>query len=156
MLKAIINYSKKIPIPGQQFSSQSYHLSLETEISDGLDDDVIRQRIHETFELVKSTVEEELQGSNKQKQLQKPSEPSKASAPTPVPKPAEKVSDPGKASNAQIKYICDLSQQKGMDLSFITDVIRKEFKVESLYMLNKSQASSLVNRLKEGRSQKAA
>lgn len=165
MLKAIVSHSKKVPVPGQQYSSQSYHLSLETEISDGLSVDRIQQKIHDTFELVKTAVEQELQSDHRPKEVAKqPPPPATASS-----KPATGSSPPvqsaqqakpaaGKnlATNAQIKYICDMSQRKGLDINFINDVVRKEYGVESLYALNKQQASAIVDRLKDTRSQKAA
>ena len=49
-LKAILSYSKKVPAD-EQYSSQSYHLSLEQELPASLRLDEIRAQMHETFEL---------------------------------------------------------------------------------------------------------
>ena len=58
MLKAIVNYSKKVPAE-TEYSSQGYSLSLETEIAAG-DPASIQAQIHSAFLLVKASVEQEL------------------------------------------------------------------------------------------------
>jgi len=62
MLKLNASYSKKVPAEGE-YSSQSYHASIEVELSDGLTADQIQDRIHETFEMVRDSVEAELHGN---------------------------------------------------------------------------------------------
>ena len=53
MLKAVCSFSKKIPVPDSEYSSQGYSLSLETEIPETYPR-AIQVRLHDTFELVKS------------------------------------------------------------------------------------------------------
>ena len=62
MLKLNASYSKKVPAEGE-YSSQSYHASIEVELSDGLTADQIQDRIHETFAMVRDSVEAELHGN---------------------------------------------------------------------------------------------
>jgi len=59
MLKLNASYSKKVPAEGE-YSSQSYHASVEVELPDGLTPEQLQGRIHETFDLVKNSVEVEL------------------------------------------------------------------------------------------------
>ena len=59
MLKLNASYSKKVPAEGE-YSSQSYHASIEVELPDGLSQEALQSRIHETFEMVKASVETEL------------------------------------------------------------------------------------------------
>ena len=73
MLKAIVSYSKKIPVPASEYSSQGYSLSLETEISES-DPGAIQARLSQTFQLVKSSVEHELANGNGNAQVVKPPE----------------------------------------------------------------------------------
>ena len=61
MLKLNASYSKKVPAEGE-YSSQSYHASIEVELPDGLTQEQLQNRIHETFALVKDSVETELHG----------------------------------------------------------------------------------------------
>lgn len=138
MLKAILSYSKKIPIPNQAFSSQSYHLSLETEISEGLGQDKIQQKIHDTFELVKTSVEQELQAGRGQKE--------------PVENKAggeHKEFSPGKATNRQLKYLTDLARERNITLNQLNEQVKELYGVESIYALSKGDASKLVDSLRK-------
>ncbi len=60
MLRLNASFSKKVPIAGQDYSSQSYHASVEVEIPEGLSPEQLRDRIHDTFALVRESVENEL------------------------------------------------------------------------------------------------
>ena len=59
MLKLNASYSKKVPAEGE-YSSQSYHASIEVELPDGLSQPELQSRIHATFDLVRNSVEAEL------------------------------------------------------------------------------------------------
>ena len=62
MLKLNAAFSKKIPVPGEDFSSQSFHASIECECADALTAEQLQAKIHDTFALVKDAVESELHG----------------------------------------------------------------------------------------------
>lgn len=64
MLKLNASYSKKVPAD-QDFSSQQYHASVELELSDSMKPEELSQRIHDTFQLVRQSVETELNGKSK-------------------------------------------------------------------------------------------
>ena len=130
MLKAIVSYSKKIPVPDSEYSSQGFSLSLETEIPDR-DPALIQAKLHETFELVKASVEGELE-----KQAQVPVEGAKA---------AQKPPKSDQASNAQIKFITDLAGQKAIRLSDLNAEVRKRYGIDGIYDLSKKQASELLD-----------
>ena len=51
MLKLSTSFSKKVPVPGQEFSSQSYHAAVELELSDALQPAEVQERIRQTFAL---------------------------------------------------------------------------------------------------------
>ena len=143
MLKAIVSYSKKIPVPDSESASrapswtpsQGYSLSLEIEIPD-TDPAAIQARLHETFELVKSSVEHELANGNGH--AAKPAEPAGTRA-------GGAGSD--KASNKQIKFITDLATQRGMSLSDLNGDVQKRYDVAGLYDLSRKQASALLDEL---------
>ena len=63
MLKLTASYSKKVPAE-TEYSSQSYHASVEVELPDGLTPEQLNARIHETFAMVRDSVETELQGEH--------------------------------------------------------------------------------------------
>ena len=61
MLKLNASYAKKVPTE-EEYSSQSYHASIEVELPDGLSGEALQERIHATFNLVRNSVEAELHG----------------------------------------------------------------------------------------------
>jgi hypothetical protein len=136
MLKAILSYSKKIPADGP-YSSQSYHLSLETEIPDGQPQDRIQQKIHDTFELVKASVEQELQNGNGRKDVQSAAQSTGHDA------------QQGKATNRQLKYLTDLARERNISLTQLNEQVRDLYHVDSIYALSKADASKLVDSLRK-------
>lgn len=139
MLKAIVSYSKKIPVPGSEFSSQGYSLSLETEIPES-DPAAIKARLHQTFETVKASVEEELSGAKPQQQP----EPPKFGGQQRQQAPAQER----KASNAQIKYLTDLAAERKIPLQDLNADIQRRFGVSGIYDLTSKQASAVLDDLK--------
>ena len=147
MLKLNASYSKKVPA-GEQFTSQSYHCSVEVELSDAATSEQLQSKIRDTFALVRDAVEAELHG----KPVVKPekAEPSASCAPsTPsVPPPPSKPEAAAKASNKQIRFILDLAKAKGMGLGEVTGQVQRKFKAESVYDLTRREASKLLDELK--------
>ena len=141
MLKLSSSYSKKIPAE-QEFSSQSYHASVELELSDALEPEQVQQKIHETFELVRQAVETELAGNKTELTVVPRASASQAA-------PQNGNGPVGKASNKQIKYLMDLATQQGYELSALNAHVRKLYNVASLYDLDKKQASALLDSLKQ-------
>jgi hypothetical protein len=128
MLKAIVSYSKKIPVPDSEFSSQGFSLSLETE---NLEQDpvAIQARLHQTFQLVKNQVDHELANGNGNGHAKPP----QAQAPAAGNQAPARTTE--KASNKQIKFITDLATQRGLSLSDINTDVTKRFGVAGLYDL---------------------
>jgi hypothetical protein len=141
MLKAIVSYSKKIPVPDSEYSSQGFSLSLEAEIPDR-DPASIQAKLHETFELVKNSVESELEKHG-------------AAPASGTPSAAKPEPRSEQASNKQIKFLTDLCQQKGIALSQLNQQIRQQYGVGGLYDLTRKQASQLLDEL-NGKQRKAA
>ena len=140
MLKAIVSYSKKIPVPDAKFSSQGYSLSLETEIPE-TDPGAIHTKLSETFQLVKGQVEHELANGNSA-----PAGPADPGANT-APRPVAGTRGNGQATNRQIKFITDLAGRKCVALSDLNGRIRERFGVDGLYDLDKKQASTVLDLL---------
>ena len=138
MLKLIAAFNKKIPVAGEQFSSQSYHCSVEVELSDAATPEQLQAKIHDTFALVRDAVESELHG--------KPAAKPEPAARTAKPEPAKP--DTAKASNKQVKYLLDLAKGKGLTLSALNARVQDRFKVETVYDLARKDASKLVDELK--------
>jgi len=148
VLKACVSYSKKVPVDGQDYSSQGYSLTLETEIPES-DPGAIQARLHSTFDLVKSTVEQELaNGNGRQADAPVPQQPQ----PTVV---KGKAPAADRASNKQIKFLTDLWTQGGGTVADLNARIRSQFQLGGLYELSRKQASSLLDEL-QGEFRKAA
>ena len=137
MLKLNASFSKKVPA-AEQFSSQSYHCSVEVELSDAATPEQLQAKIHDTFALVRDAVESELHG--------KPAAKPEPAARTAKPEPAKP--DTAKASNKQVKYLLDLAKGKGLTLSALNARVQDRFKVETVYDLARKDASKLVDELK--------
>ncbi|HBC87043.1 MAG TPA: hypothetical protein DCZ94_08825 [Lentisphaeria bacterium] len=133
MLKLNASYQKKVPAE-QEYSSKCFHASIEIELPDGLSEDQLKQRIHSTFELVKSSVETELNGKT-------------AAAVT----PAQPTQANGNGKNAnmpatkkQVSYLLDIAKEKAVD---ITPYLRR-CNAGSAYDLTREQCSQLIDQIK--------
>lgn len=125
MLKVNASYAKKVPAAGE-YSSQSYHASIEMELADGLTPEQLQDKIHETFELVRSSVESELQSGRE----------SAAAAPPAAPVVVA-------ASNKQLQYLVDMARNHGVNPLQLA----ARFNVQDLRELTRSQCSKLIDEL---------
>jgi len=136
MLKLTASYSKKVPVPESEYSSQSYHCCVEIEIAEGLSKDQLDSRIHETFSIVKNSVENELHGGKSsipQSQNSKPqTDPSHGQKNADVP-----------ASPKQIKFLLDLARTNGVT----PEQIKARYRVNSLEELTRTQCSKAIDEL---------
>ncbi|MBR4663815.1 MAG: hypothetical protein IKO93_08075 [Lentisphaeria bacterium] len=147
MLKLNASYSKKVPAEGE-YSSQSYHASIEVELSDGLTADQIQDRIHETFEMVRDSVEAELHGNgtaehevsaprNQQNQGRQGYRSGNAN----YCKNKGQSQEDAAASPKQIKYLLDLARTNGVT----PQQILTRFKVNALEELTRNQCSMAID-----------
>ena len=138
MLKLNASYSKKVPA-GEEYSSQSYHASVEVELPDGLSGEALQARIHETFDLVRNSVEAELHGNS-------PGNSGNNAAyhgvkNTPQGDRAHGRSNDGPASPKQLQYLLDLARQRGVT----PQQIAARFQVTDIQYLTRQQCSSQIN-----------
>ena len=144
MLKLNASYSKKVPAD-TEYSSQSYYASVEVELPDGLTPEQLNARIHETFALVRDSVESELHGEStnagQMTEVQPlPIQPAQQQTkPTYGKKPATDVP----ASPKQIKFLLDLARQNGYSI----EQLKSRFNVSALESLTKTQCSRAIDQL---------
>ena len=151
MLKLNTAYAKKVPAEAE-YSSQSYHVSMEVELSDGLSSKQIEAKIHENFDLLRKSVEDELknnstpnqptQTSNTQSQPGLYDNPPQNAAKPAYGKKNGTTSD-APASPKQVKYLLDLARQYGVS----PDQIKAKFNVPALESLTKTQCSRAIDEL---------
>ena len=154
MLKAIVNYSKKVPVPDSEYSSQGYSLSLEVEVLES-EPAAIQRKLSETFHLVRDQVEQELAnasgGVRTVKAVEQEGRPAESED-----KPRGRPGVTGdKASNKQLKFLTDLATQRGMSLSDLNADVQHRFNVGGIYDLSRRDASLLLDEL-SGKQRKAA
>ena len=138
MLKLNASYSKKVPA-GEEYSSQSYHASVEVELPDGLSGEALQARIHETFDLVRNSVEAELHakspGNYGGKQVRE------------YPKSRSQGNRTGgrqndvPASPKQLSYLLDLARQRGIT----PQQIAARFQVPDIRHLTRQQCSDQID-----------
>ena len=150
MLKLNASYSKKVPAD-TEYSSQSFHASVEVELPDGLTTEQLNAKIHETFTLVRDSVESELHGNVASNQpVLLPAE-STANALQMSPAQQNKngyakkngTTSDAPASPKQVKYLLDLARQYGVS----PDQIKAKFNVPALESLTKVQCSKAIDEL---------
>ena len=150
MLKLNASYSKKVPAD-TEYSSQSFHASVEVELPDGLTQEQLNSKIHETFDLVRASVEAELNGNSAPNQPALLPAENVPNAPQMNPAQQNKngygkkngTTSDAPASPKQVKYLLDLARQYGVS----PDQIKAKFNVPALESLTKTQCSRAIDEL---------
>ena len=156
MLKLNASFSKKVPAE-EEYSSQSYHASIECELPDGLSENQLKDKIHDTFELVRASVEAEIgnvKSNGSSSRLQNGSESRQSNGHIRYPqnkRGSDKKQDNTPASTRQLNYLLDLAHSMGMKPKEIMD----RAGVDDLSSLTKSECSRLLDEL-NGKSKAAA
>ena len=153
MLKLNAAYSKKVPAQGE-YTSQSYHCSIEVELPEGLTPQQLNERVHGVFDFVRVSVENELHNT---------AQPQNAPAPQPVQQNYQAVvSQPqqnnaaqsarsrsnaqrgnGLASPKQIQYLLSLASRAGWDCNEILG----QNNISAFEQLSSKVCSSLIDQL---------
>ena len=149
MLKLNASYSKKVPAD-TEYSSQSFHASVEVEIPDGLSHEALDAKIHETFDLVRESVEAELHKNTAQQLAQVPqtsnvqAQGSYDAAPQAAKNGyGKKPATDAPASPKQIKFLLDLARQFGIN----PEQIKAKFNVPAIESMTKTQCSRAIDEL---------
>jgi len=161
MIKIAATISKKIPLPGIDYSSQSYGASMEVEISDADKPEAIKQRINELYGLLSQTIDEQLSGSAPQQRNSTAvvqQAPVRA-LPAPVPQQPQPRTYNGQnrlskiangngrvvvATQAQCRAIFAISKAQGLDLA----AVLANYNVTDASQLHVKDASQLIDQLK--------
>ena len=130
MLKLNASYSKKVPADGE-YTSQNYHASIEVELPDGLPAEQLNGKIHETFEMVRNSVEAELHGNTVNQQGGNGSQNAHN----------QPVQGTTPASPKQINYLLSLAGRRGITPAQIA----AQHGVTSVEQLTQRQCSEIIN-----------
>ena len=144
MLKLNASYSKKVPAD-TEYSSQSYHASVEVELPDGLTPEQLNARIHETFAMVRDSVEAELhgEGGNVGQMADAPQLPIQSAPQQNKSAYGKKPVTDSPASPKQIKFLLDLARQNG----YTVEQLKSRFNVSALEDLSRTQCSRAIDLL---------
>ena len=140
MLKLTASYGKKLPVEGLEFSSISYHASVEVEIPEGLNREELDGRIRDTFDLVRDSVETELASDMRTNELPA----GQPAARRFRAKPQRKAKA---ASEKQLSYLRDIATRKGITQAELEGEAAAQFGVDSLELLAREDASHLIDSL---------
>ena len=143
MLKLNASYSKKVPT-NEKFSSQSFLASIEVELPHGMTTKELEGKIHDTFDLVKASVENEIAARTHKETPAKQQRPQRRQE-----APAASPAIPTTATNKQIQFILKLGKERQKGLPELNEMAHSLFKAESIYQLTKGDASKLVDQLKQ-------
>ena len=153
MLKLNASYSKKVPAEGE-YSSQSYHASIEVELPDGLSQDQLNDKIHETFAMVRDSVEAELHGNKPAdheetapRNQQNQSRQGYRSGSSNYGKNKGQSQEDAAASPKQIKYLLDLARTHNVT----PQQILTRFKVNAFEELTRNQCSLAIDEFNNGK-----
>ena len=138
MLKLNAAYSKKVPAEGE-YTSQSYHASIEVELPDGLSQEQLNDKIHATFAMVRESVEVELGENSARKSAEPP-----AQEPAPQGNRSANAGNAVPASPKQINYLLSLASRRGIT----PQQIAAQNNVANVDQLTKRQCSALIEQWK--------
>ena len=141
MLKLNAAYSKKVPADGE-YTSQSYHASIEVELPDGLSQEQLNDKIHATFEMVRNSVEAELGENCSRKAGELP--PQETTNPAPQSNRTVNANNAVPASPKQISYLLSLANRRGIT----PQQIAAQHNVATVDQLTKRQCSMLIEQWK--------
>ena len=143
MIKLNASFSKKVP-GSEEYSSEGYMCAVELELSDNLEPEALHAKIHETFDLVRTSVESELEN--------------RRSRPTGCAPPDREGGngshgDKGngnnwKCSDRQRDLILKLVDEHDLDRNGVDELARKRFG-KGVVDLNKLEASGLIDEIIE-------
>ena len=137
MLKLTASLSKKLPMSGIDYSSKSASAGIEVEMPSAATSEEIRCRLEQLYAALAFPVDDQL-GNPSQVSDQGPSHPKPNSD-----------GNGRKATEAQLKAISAIAEDRGVSGQQLRDLLDQEFHVDQTHELSIRQASSLIDLLKQ-------
>jgi len=151
MIRLSANLSKKVPLPGVQFSSQQYGAAMEIEVGDGDKPEAIKERIRELYSMLSNAIDEQIGGASAGQNI--PTLPPSDTAPrngnghSQTNGRAGRATGNGRrvtATEAQCRAIHAICKSQGVDVN----TILPDYNVVRVEDLNVRDASRLIDELK--------
>jgi hypothetical protein len=160
MIKISANVSKKVPMPGIDYSSQQFGAAMEIEVSDADRPEAVQQRLKELYTLLARTIDDQIAEAaqltlNTTSQPQLPMPQRQINAPQPSSAPASNTvrqTAPGNGRNGRAVYATQAQQRaifaicKSLNLDMAA--ILAQYNVTDASQLTVKDASYLIDALK--------
>jgi len=149
MIRLVASASKKVPVPGVSFSSQSFLASAEVEVADATDPATLQARLRDLYRLLRESIEQEIAASQRMDQ--------DTIAPGPAPPPAERNHGNHRnprslpvpqATAAQVKAILAISRCINLSRAALVTELDATYGVSNPDELSVRQASEVIEDLK--------
>ena len=140
MIKLNASYSKKVPAE-LDYSSKSFMACVEVELPTGATASELQAKIHDTFELVKASVEDEIEGRSGQRSSSRERCPQQCSQ-------GRGAGGDARATNKQVQYILSLGKERRLGLPELNRQVAELYGSANVYDLSKRDASAFVDVLK--------
>jgi hypothetical protein len=140
MIKLNASYSKKVPAE-LDYSSKSFMACVEVELPTGASARELQAKIHDTFALVKQSVEEEINGRTAQS-------PATTSQQPQGERQSQSRGPEVRATNKQVQYILSLGKDQRLGLPELNRQVAELYGAGNVYDLSKRDASRFVDILK--------
>lgn len=141
MIRIHATVSKKVPIPGLEYSSRSYMAGLEVEAGDGCDPGEIRQRLADVYSLLEDSIDREIEADVGQH------DPGGSDADEAVTVSHNSSPSGRPATQAQVKAIFAIARSVGLQRSDLTTLIQERYHAGKPEHLSVKQASELIDSL---------
>ena len=147
MIKLSANVSKKMPVPGVEFSSQSYSAGMEVEASSGAAKGELKEKLCALYSLLEESVQEQVKKVNGSAQAENggPSEPTRS---RPSRSNNGNSGNGRQATKAQIRAIHAIAKEQGYADDAVKELLADRFGLQTASALSIGQASSLIDTLK--------
>ena len=169
MIKLSANVSKKVPIPGLEYSSQNFNAGMEVEVGSNITRGELKEKYEELYRILEDSISEQIQDAARVNQN------TESSRRQPY-KSANRSGGNGhggnghggnghggnghgrksgsgngkRATDAQVRAIYAIANSKGFDKQGIQDMLSESYGVSYPNQLHIGDASSLIDQLKNG------
>lgn len=150
MLKLNASYSKKVPVPDQKYSSQSFMACIEVELPSNATQQELDDRVKSTFDLVRNSVERQIEMNGVQPASDQSTARSRGTQPNNSTRPNGTGDAP--CTNAQAQFLINLTGS----LNAANALANELYGCESVYSLTKKLASDAIQTAQERQKQRQA
>ena len=154
MIKIVANVSKKVPIPGQDYSSQCYTAGMEVEVADGTTTEAVQERLRQVYALLEASIDQKIAAHGSDvRQVGSATIQAQRQPVNRLPQPEGAYGGNGNgrrrpATRAQVKAIHAIASAADVPWQELDACIQATYAVTKLEELTVAQASEVIEALK--------